>query len=261
MVSRVKTPDDLVDDINRVLSPIGGIKKFIKPGERIFLKPNFNTNDPFPASSDMAFIKAVIEVIQKEKPKEIILGESPTYFGNASKNFNGKNPWELEKEFENVKVLFLNKEEWVKRTIPKGQFVKKVSLPKILDKVDKIIYLPCLKTHSVARYTGALKLTIGLVKPIERLKLHVGHLGEKIAEFNTVVVPDLIIMDARKCFITKGPSSGKLEMPGMILSSINRVELDIEGIKIIQSFPENDLKNIEPQNLSQIRHAISLGVK
>jgi uncharacterized protein (DUF362 family) len=261
MVNKISTSNDLKKDIEKVLEPLGGIKSFVKPGERVFLKPNFNTNDPFPASSDMDFIKAVIEVIQKEKPKEIILGESPTYFGNAKKNFNGKNPWQLAKEFPNVKVLFLNDEEWIEKEIPKGKFVKKVSMPKILDVVDRIFYLPCLKTHAWAKFTGALKLTVGLVKPIERLKMHAGHLQEKIAEFNTVVNPDLVIMDGRKCFITDGPSDGKIAEPRIILASPNRAELDIEGVKIIQSFSGNDLQNIEPRNLPQIKHALELGLK
>lgn len=260
MVSKISASKNLVDDVNKALEPLGGIRKFVKPGERVFIKPNFNTSDPPPASSDMAFIKAVISVIETRQPAKIILGESPTYFGNAKKNFEGKNPRALESVFPNVEVLFLNNKEWVQKTIPKGKYVKKVSLPKILDQVDKIIYLPCLKTHSWAQYTGALKLTVGLVKPIERLKMHASHLQEKIAEFNSIISPALIIMDARQCFITKGPSKGKIAHPNFILASDHRVKLDIEGIKIIQSFPGNDLKNIKPEDLPQISRAIAQNI-
>lgn len=260
MVNKIISSNNLLKDIEKVLETLCGIGNFVKAGERVFLKPNFNTNDPFPASSDMNFIRAAIEVIQTQKPKEIILGESPTFFGNAKNNFNGKNPWILEKEFPNVKVLFLNNEEWVKKEIPKGRFVKKVSVPKILDDVDKIIYLPCLKTHSIGRFTGALKLTVGLIKPIERLRMHAERLQEKIAEFNTIINPDLVIMDGRKCFITKGPSNGKLAEPKVILASPNRVELDIEAIKIIQTFPGNTLADLDPREIPQIKYALELGI-
>ena len=98
------------------------------------------------------------------------------------------------------------------------------------------------------------------MKPIERLKLHTNHLQQKIAELNLLINPDLIIMDGRKCFTNKGPSHGKLEKPNLILASTNRVELDIEAIKIIQGYEGNDLAGIDPADLPQLKEARKLGI-
>jgi len=123
--------------------------------------------------------------------------------------------------------------------------------------------LPCLKTHKYAQYSGALKLAVGFMKPTERIGLHLSHIQEKIAELNSLFNVDLIIMDARKCFITKGPAEGEIRKPNLILVSNDRIAIDIEGIKIIQSFEGNSLKNINPWELPQIKRAIelNLGVK
>ncbi len=84
-------------------------------------------------------------------------------------------------------------------------------------------------------------------------------MSEKIAELNTVIKPTLVIMDARKCFVTKGPSQGKVESPGLLLASESRVAVDVEGVKIIQSFPGNSLEGLNPLELTQIEASIRLG--
>jgi uncharacterized protein (DUF362 family) len=86
------------------------------------------------------------------------------------------------------------------------------------------------------------------------------NLQEKIAELNTLFTPDLIIMDARKCFINGGPAEGELKEPNLILASDDRIAIDVEGIKIIQSFKGNSLKNVNPWQLPQIKRAIELEV-
>jgi uncharacterized protein (DUF362 family) len=150
--------------------------------------------------------------------------------------------------------------EWKKKEIAKAKYLKSVSVTKILERPDKIVLLPCLKTHKYAQFTGTLKLAVGFMKPIERIKLHMIHLQEKIAELNTLFKPDLIIMDARKCFINGGPAEGEVKEPNLILTSDDRVAIDVEGIKIIQSFKGNSLRNIDPWELPQIKRAVELGV-
>ncbi len=141
-----------------------------------------------------------------------------------------------------------------------GKYLKFVFVPEILDRADKLILLPCLKTHSQAQFTGSLKLSIGFMKPSQRVRLHWRNLQEKIAELNKIINPNLIIMDARKCFINRGPSEGELREPNFILASDDRIAIDLEGIKIIQSFKGNSLENINPWKLPQIKMAIDLGL-
>jgi uncharacterized protein (DUF362 family) len=97
------------------------------------------------------------------------------------------------------------------------------------------------------------------MKPSERIRLHVTHIEEKIADLNLVVHPSLIIMDGRKCFINGGPACGELKEPNLILASGDRIAIDVEGIKTIQSFAGNSLED-EPWNYTQIKRAVELGL-
>lgn len=259
-VTKIKVNNNLKESIQEAVQGIGGFEKFIKKGDTVFLKPNFNTADPFPASSDFEFLKIVSILIYENGAKLVVMGDASTMIVSTNKVMEELNIFELEKLDPPVQIYNFNKNKWIKKKIPNAKYLKSASVPDILDKVDKLILLPCLKTHSWADYTGALKLSVGFIKPFQRVRLHASHLQDKIAELNTIIHPDLVIMDARKCFINKGPSEGEIREPDLILASEDRIELDIEGIRIIQSFEGNNLKDINPEDLIQIKRAREMGL-
>jgi len=259
-VVKVKFNGDLRETILKALEPLGGIQNFIKKGEVVLLKPNFNTADPLPAATDYEFLKAVVEIVYSAEPKLVMIGESSTMSFNTRKIMEKLNIFDLLNLEIPPRIYVFEEYQWFKKEVPNAKYLKSVSLTEILDRVDKVIFLPCLKTHKYAQYTGALKLAVGFMKPVERINLHLSHLQEKIAELNALFNVDLIIMDARKCFITRGPAEGEVREPNLILASDDRIAIDVEGIKIIQSFKGNSLKNIDPWQLPQIKRAVELNL-
>jgi len=262
-VAKIKIEDaaGLKEAIGKAVGQIGGFGKFINKGETVLLKPNFNTADPYPASSDPRFLEAVIELAYEQGAGEVFLGDSCTMALDTKKVMEKLGIFELQNLNPPPKIIIFDEGQWVKNKIPEGKYLKTASLPEVLQKIDKLILLPCLKTHFIAQFTGSLKISVGFMKPRERIRLHMSHTQEKIAELNTLIKPDLIIMDARKCFIAGGPSEGRLAEPGLILASESRIAIDEEGIKIIQSFDKNCLGSINPLELPQIKRAIELGIK
>ncbi len=261
-VAKVKAGDNLKEAVKKAVGEIGGFGRFIKKGDKVLLKPNFNTADPFPASTDPDFLKAVAELVYEAGAGEVIIGDSSTMALKTRAVMEKLGIFDLAKTLTPApKVLVFDEGEFIKMEIPQGKYLKSVNVPEVLGQVDKLILLPCLKTHFLAQFTGSLKISVGFMKKIERLRMHSWHLNEKIAELNLVIDPDLIIMDGRKCFITKGPSEGRLAEPGVILASEDRVAIDIEEIKIIQSYEGNSLSGIKPEDIGQIKRARELGIK
>lgn len=253
-VAKVKVKENLKRSILEAVDLIGGFKQFIKPGEVVLLKPNFNTADPPPASSDPEFVKAVVELVYDCGAKIVMIGESSTMSLNTRKIMEELKIFDLENMEQPPRIYVFEERKWVKKEIPEGKYLKSVLLTEFLDRNDRLILLPCLKTHSYAQFTGSLKLSIGFINPTQRVQLHSRNLQEKIAELNKIINPDLIIMDARKCFINKGPAEGEVREPGLILASTDRAAIDVEGIRIIQSFKGNSLKDIDPWQLPQIKN-------
>jgi len=259
-VAQVKVEKSLAETINKAVDELGGFKRFVKKGEVVFLKPNFNTADPFPASTDLEFLKTVVELVYEAGAKLVMIGDSSTMSLNTRKIMEEKGVFSLQEMKTPPRIYVFEEGKWLKKEIPKAKYLKKVSLPAILERADKVIFLPCLKTHSQAQFTGSLKLAIGFSRPFERVPMHVRNLQEKIAELNKVIRCDLVIMDGRKCFINQGPSAGEVKEPGLILVSPDRVAVDIEGIKIIQGYFGNSLSKIKPAELPQIKRAREIGL-
>jgi uncharacterized protein (DUF362 family) len=266
LVSKLISTGDLKESIHHAVSLVGGIEKLVEKGDTILLKPNYNTAHPFPGSSDPGFIKAVIELLYEAGAGRVIVGERSAYLdtwkvlqeagiveaakeAGAEVRVFGRNGW---------RVLF-DRKAWRRVKVQGGQYLGKVSLAKDVFEINKIVYVPLIKTHHAADFAGAIKLSMGLVKPFfDQLTFHARHLREKLAELMLVVKPDLIIMDARKVFIRGGPAKGEERTPNLILASGNQVAIDVEGVKILQSYPGNSLK-CNVWSLVQIKHAIELG--
>jgi uncharacterized protein (DUF362 family) len=259
-VARVSVDKSLRLAIEKTVDELGGFKKFVKTGEVVFLKPNFNTADPFPASTDLEFLKTVVELVYEAGAKLVMIGDSSTMSLNTRKIMEEKEVFTLQELKTPPRIYVFEEDRWVKKEILGAKYLKTVSLPVILGRADKVIFLPCLKTHSQAQFTGSLKLAVGFVRPFERVPMHVRNLREKVAELNKIVRCDLVIMDGRKCFINKGPSFGEVKEPNLILASTGRVAIDIEGVKVIQSYPGNSLSKIKPEELPQIKRAQESGV-
>jgi uncharacterized protein (DUF362 family) len=117
-----------------------------------------------------------------------------------------------------------------------------------------------MKTHCRARFTLSLKLTLGFVHLIDRLRMHLCGLEQHIADVNTTVHPDLIVMDGRKCFVTKGPARGQLRSPGMILASGDRIAIDVEALKVLKKYKAKNDLNKPIWSFRQIARAVELGL-
>ncbi len=59
IISRVNVKNDLGEAFRKVVGDLGGWDNFVKEGERVLLKPNFNTDDDYPGFTDMEFLKEV----------------------------------------------------------------------------------------------------------------------------------------------------------------------------------------------------------
>lgn len=259
LLSKVRCSANLQKDIEKAVFLIGGFRKLIKKGDTILLKPNYVFNAPFPATTAPDFLKAIILLLQKYGAFRIIIGESSVYWLNTRRVMKAQGAFDVAAE-TGAEVHIFDEHEYIKKNIPNARYKRHSRIPKILDEVDKLIFLPCLKTHSSARFTASLKLALGCTKKTERIA-HFFRLEEKIAEISSIIWPDLCIMDARKIFTTRGPGEGDIEEPNLLLASGDRVALDVEGVKIIQRYNANNrLRNMNPWQLLTIKRAIEFGL-
>ncbi len=255
LVSKVESTRDLKSDVLHSVDLIGGFSKAIEKGDEVWLKPNFNTSDAPPGSSDPEFVKAVVELLFEHGAGKVVIGESSMLRTSTRAVFEETGMLELAKE-ACADVVFFDEGRWIKTSVG-GKNLGSVSLPERALNARKLVYVCCMKTHRWAKFTLSLKLAVGFMKPSERMLLHARHLEEKIADLNLVVNPDLIIMDGRNCFISGGPACGELRNPNVVLASGDRIALDVEAVKLMRSFEGSSLED-DPWDYAQIRRAAAL---
>ncbi len=259
-VVKIEAGNDLREDIRRAVQSLGGFEAFLKEGETALVKPNFNTIDPPPASTDPLFLEAFVDLLREHGASKVTIGESSTFYGDTRWNLEHVGVKEMCDRRDWLDFISFDEGKWVKRKVERGKYLKSVSVPRALDDYDRLFFVCCLKTHCHARFTGSLKLTVGMMKGPQRMGLHLRNIQPKVAELASVFSPDLVVMDGRKCFITRGPSEGEIREPGVILAGTDRVAMDIEGIRTIQGYEGNSLSDIAPEDLPQIARAIDLGI-
>jgi uncharacterized protein (DUF362 family) len=260
LVAKVPVADGVRPAIEQCLKLLGGLDRAIQRGERVLVKPNFNSPDPYPGSTDLGFLRAVLELLN-DIGADLVVGESAGGLWRPTRKTVAKlGALDLLKE---MGIEFIacdaGETEWLEVPI-KGEFLRRVTVPKVMYEADRLVYLPCLKTHKFGRFTLSLKLSMGFVHPGERLAYHMSHLEQKVAEINLVWQPDLIIMDGRRAFVSGGPEKGELVEPGIIMTSGDMVAIDVEGLKVLQSYEADNKLGRDPYQLPQIATALKHGL-
>jgi len=260
LVSKVKAGKDFKAAIDEAIALLGNLGQAIKRGDSVFVKPNFNSPDLFPGSTDLEFLRAIIELL-REVGAKITIGDSSGGIWRPSRRvFRKLGATDLARELNVELIPFEDRPtEWVKIKV-NGDFLKAVTVPRSAYEADKIVYLPCMKTHKLARYSGALKLALGFVHPGERRAFHRSNLEQKIAEISLCWQPDLIVMDGRKAFVSGGPDKGVLVEPGLILVSGDLVAIDIEAMKVLLTYEAKNKLIADPWQSAQIATALKHGL-
>jgi len=260
LISRVKAGKDLKGSIVKALTMLGGVDKAIARGDNVLVKPNFNSPDPSPMATDLPFLGAVVELLLEAGAK-VTIGESAGGVWRPSrKGFEKRGALALARYLGVEFIIFEEKPaDWVRVKID-GNFLKSVIMPRSAYEADKLVYLPCIKTHSLGRYSGSLKLAMGFMHPGQRRSMHLGHLEQKIAEINLCWQPDLIITDGRKALVTGGPSAGQVVEPAILMASGDMIANDIESVKIISGYKTKNRLPADPWQLPQIVTALRYGL-
>jgi len=263
LVSKVVAGGDIRASVDRSLALLGNLGHAISRGDKVLLKPNFNSPDPYPGSTDLVFLRAVLELLL-EAGVRVTIGESSGGIWRPTRNvFRKLGVPELARHFDVELIAFEDRtDDWVRVKV-NGDYLDTVSMPRSAYEADKLVYLPCMKTHSIAGFSGALKLAVGFMHPGERRALHARYLERKIAEISLCWQPNLIIMDGRKAFVSGGPDKGELAEPGLVLASGDLIAIDVEAMKVLLTYEARNKLTADPWQSPQIatasKHGLGVG--
>jgi uncharacterized protein (DUF362 family) len=244
------------------------------PKKQIAIKANFNSADPFPASSHLDTLRAIIISLKNAEVGTITLAER-SGMGNTENVLDQMGVFALSKElgFETLILDNIGKDGWVKFNRDKTHWLHGFYLAKVFHDADKIVQTCCLKTHRFGgHFTLSLKNSVGMVAkkvPGEiydyMWELHGSPFQRQmIAEINNNYNLDFVVMDGIKAFISEGPEKGTVVKPNLLLASRDRVAIDAVGVAILKLYgAEGKIGEEEIFKQDQLKRAadLSFGVK
>ncbi len=240
-------------------------------GKHVALKANFNSADPFPASTHLDTLGAIVENLKEKKVADVTLGER-SGMGKTRHVLEKMGVFALSKElgFTTVVLDELENDCWVKIEHDSLHWLRGFYIAKMFLDADKVVQTCCLKTHRFGgHFTFSLKNSVGLVakKVPESVYDYMWELHGSpfqrllIAEINKFYRADLIIMDGMKAFVNDGPERGTEVEPELLLASGDRVAIDAAGVAVLRSYGiTHNLMKGRIFDLEQIKHAAELGI-
>jgi uncharacterized protein (DUF362 family)/Pyruvate/2-oxoacid:ferredoxin oxidoreductase delta subunit len=219
--------------VREAVALLGGISAFIKPSERILIKPNLlSPKDPLKAVTTHPEIVRVIIKLVKEAGAIPIVGDSP---GGAIRNI--KNIWEvtgMEKVCREENIELINFEAVGSKDFDIGdKNIKKVNFSNAVLDCDGIINLPKLKTHMLMGFSAGIKNFYGTVPGLIKVEYH--KYTSKNKDFANLLTNIYLffknkvrftIIDAVLSMEGNGPSAGEVRKTDLIAISQDTAVLD-----------------------------------
>jgi uncharacterized protein (DUF362 family) len=209
---------------------------------KVLIKPNVVGCFPkkqIATTTHPSIIEAICKILKKNDCK-IFIGDSP--FTNPELSFRASGIDKVAKKYG--KLIIFEQDKLVKIRDKKAKVLKSFEISKNVRDADLIINIPKLKTHSLTKYTGAVKNLYGIIPGGLKQRLHNKAHGDK--KFSDILVdiyqnikPGLTIMDGVIGMEGEGPTSGDAKKVGLILASKNGIALDIAVTKMIGINPKS----------------------
>jgi uncharacterized protein (DUF362 family) len=252
--------------VGKAIELAGGLS-FINKGSTVLIKPNLNTGDPHPASTNPEVVYEVINLVKKQNPYRILVGDRSGYWLDTIDCMKKSKIYDAAVS-AGAEVYPFDDEEWIQVNPVKAQnWPDGYRIPKIVNDADYIISIPVLKTHSIANFSIAIKNWVGILYPKDRTSgLHPYNndkiiFGSKLAELHLSRPPSFIITDCTKVFVNGGPTNGKDVDGNMIFATNDLIANDVMGLAILKTLGTMDIiQDNSPWIHPQIKRAIELGL-
>ena len=232
-VVSVVTGTDYIANTAAAVEQLGGMTRFVPEGAKVAILANPQRPNPG-AFTRPDVVKSVIQMCNDVGADRV-----------SCVSWQQEQSWEQTGTAEAVReaggdlVLVDRRDESLfdPVPVPNGVALKEARIMRALADYDVLISIPITKDHAGNLFTGTLKNMMGLNSPVNNRTFHmenwttdagaIAHLDQCIADLNTIIKPDLCVVDATEFIITNGPfGPGDLIAPQKIVAGTDCVAID-----------------------------------
>ncbi len=229
---------DPAENTRRALDAMGGMRRFVRAGERVVIKPNIGWNR-LPEQAANTNPEVVAEVVRHV----VAAGASKVWVTDVSVNT-------AETCFARSGIQEAAQKAGATIVLPDATAFREVAVAgKVLHEAevlfpfleaDRVINLPIVKHHGLSRATLSMKNWYGVLGG-QRVKLH-QDLHLSIVDLASMIKPTLTVLDATRILVANGPTGGNLEdvrETHQIAVGVDEVALDAFGASLLGLVPSD----------------------
>ena len=247
VVARAEDPRALV---RKVLDPLGGIRRFISPGETVVVKPNmaWDRTPEQAANTNPQVVAEIVRLCREAGAARVIVTDVST---NEARRVYQRSGIAEAARSEGAEVI-LPDERRFREVDLKGDVLTTWPVFEPFLTADKVINVPIAKQHSLTGVTLGMKNWYGILGG-QRHTLH-QHIHESLADLAEFMRPTLTIIDAYRVLMRNGPVGGSLgdvELRKTLIAGTDPVALDAYAA---QTFWDLDIDRMRYLKLAEDRH-------
>ncbi len=224
------------------LEPLGGMAAFVKPGNRVVIKPNigWDRSPEQAANTHPLVVKALVEQALAAGASEVRIFDRTCNEDRRCYVNSGIQPLLESLQQSKVKVEFMDDRKYVPIDLKKGKSLTRWEFYKDALDADCYINVPVAKHHGLTKLSLGLKNTMGILGG-NRGKLH-HYIDQKLADIATVFRPTLTVIDATRLLMRNGPQGGSIDdvkVTNTVLASIDPVAIDAYATTLFDMTPDS----------------------
>jgi uncharacterized protein (DUF362 family) len=249
VVTQGGEPEDLV---RNAIGSLGGMEKFIPVGAKVVIKPNicvaYHTYE-YAATTNPWVVGALVKMAFEAGAASVKVMDLP--FGGTQPKAYEISGIKEQVETSGGEMVNMLPYKFIPTQIPGAVVLKETNIYEDILKADILINVPIAKQHGSSRLSLGMKNLMGVIK--DRSALHVS-LGQSIADLNSLVKPQLTVVDAVRILTANGPTGGNL-------ADVRQLDTVIASADVVaaDSFAAS-LFGLQPEDLDFVVYGTSMGL-
>jgi uncharacterized protein (DUF362 family) len=193
--------------LSKAFDEIGGLRKFIKSGNSVLVKPNiaWDRAPEYGATTNPFVVAALVELALGAGAAEVKVYDNPCV--NCRRSYSTSGIADAARD-AGAEVSYVDTGYGQTIKIPDGVAVKSAKIYAEVLKADVIINAPIAKEHSLAGLTLGMKNLMGIL--VENRGLWHPNIHKKLVDLAQAVTPTLTVIDATRIMTAGGPTGGDL---------------------------------------------------
>ncbi len=227
---------------HRAVGLLGGMGKFVRPGQKIVVKPNigWDRTPEQAANTHPEVVVAVVRMCLEAGAGEVLVFDRTCNDQRLCYRRSGIEAAVEAVGDRRVRIVHPDERRYRSVTIPGGKVLSSWEYYEDALAADVFINVPIAKHHGLTVLTLSMKNVMGVAGG-NRGRIHAGF-EDKIVDLNLGRPSHLVVLDATRILLAHGPQGGDLAdvaQPGVVVAGTDVVAVDAYATRFFGKRPQD----------------------